>query len=58
MQKQSSVTEKAIFLYTALSKAEVNKINKQIRNMTKINTASNTAKPFIRRWKLKWKDLA
>ena len=26
--------------------------NKQIRTMTKINAASNTAKPFIRTWKL------
>ena len=36
----------------SLSKPEVSEINKHIRNMTKINAAYNTAKPFIRTWKL------
>ena len=49
MENQSTV---AVFLYTAISNPEVSEINKQIRNMTKINAASNTAKPSIRTWKL------
>ena len=43
----------AVFLYTQpLSKQEVSEINKQIRNMTKINATSNTTQSCIRTWTL------
>ena len=51
--KISRLWRKMRFCYTqSLSKPEVSEIKKQIRKRTKINAASNTAKPFIRTWKL------
>ena len=51
--KISRLWRKMRFSYAQpLFKPEFSEINKQIRFLTKINAASNTAKPFIRTWKL------
>ena len=51
MQNQLSVAENAVFLYAAIVQTGSQRINKQIRNMTKVNATFNAAKPFIRTWK-------